>query len=403
MLWRLVLNRLRWGSIMSIACLLVAGCNKYQHKKPDPTKGVVTGTVVCTDPGKPARFATVTLTAAPKAGEKSDSGDPLPAAETTVTDLDGRFRLEAVPSGHYYAFATLEGYLDPTLALNPDKLNATPAGVEQRRYAIEQWKDHLTEVTVAVRRVSEVSIQIERGAEIAGTVTFDDGSPAIGMHFQVFRKTEKGDWTDVGLPLMDSWTIHALSDGHGRFSITNLPAGEYTVCTLMPADTEPSAPRVCLGNVFRRKNAATVKVHAGEMAGGTDIEIPLTGLHSVSGTVTALVDGHALGKGTLRLLYADDREKAREVALEEDGSFSFEYVPEGKYTLRVEGAQDADVKGADAAQGDPDAAAQKAAPVVRYADKEMPLTVAEVVEDVNLALATVAPGNATAPANAEKQ
>jgi hypothetical protein len=146
-----------------------------------------------------------------------------------------------------------------------------------------------------------------------------------------------------------------------------------------------------------------VKVHAGEMAGGTDIEIPLTGLHSVSGTVTALVDGHALGKGTLRLLYADDREKAREVALEEDGSFSFEYVPEGKYTLRVEGAQDADVKGADAAQGDPDAAAQKAAPVVRYADKEMPLTVAEVVEDVNLALATVAPGNATAPANAEKQ
>ena len=46
MLWRLVLNRLRWGSIMSIACLLVAGCNKYQHKKPDPTKGMVTGTVV---------------------------------------------------------------------------------------------------------------------------------------------------------------------------------------------------------------------------------------------------------------------------------------------------------------------------------------------------------------------
>lgn len=385
------MTRLRWISILSIACLLVAGCNKYQHKKPDPTKGVVTGVVMCTDTGKQARFATVTLTAAPKAGEKDDSGDPLPAAETTITDLEGRFRLEAVPPGHYYAFATLEGYLDPTLALDPDKLRAASVGVEQRRYSIEQWKDHLTEVTVAVRRVSDISIQIERGAEIAGTVTFDDGSPAIGMHFQVFRKTEKGEWTDVGLSLMDSWTMHALSDGHGRFSITNLQAGEYTVCTLMPADNEPSAPRVCLGNVFRRKNAKTVKLQAGEMAGGTDIEIPLTGLHMVSGTVTAFVDGHALGKGTLRLLYADDREKAREVPLEEDGSFSFEYVPEGKYILRVEGAQDADVKGADGAQGDSDAAAQKAAPVVRYMDKEMPLTVQEDVVDVAMAVGVTPP------------
>ena len=206
---------------------------------------------MCTDTGKPARFATVTLTAAPKAGEERQRRS-APRAETTVTDLDGRFRLEAVPSGHYYAFATLEGYLDPTLALDPDKLSATSVGVEQRRYAIEQWKDHLTEVTVVVRRVSDVSIQIERGAEIAGTVTFDDASPAIGMHFQVFRKTEKGEWTDVGLPLMDSWTIHALSDGHGRFSITNLHAGEYTVCALMPADTEPSCRLGAF--IVKRKN-----------------------------------------------------------------------------------------------------------------------------------------------------
>jgi len=389
------LNRLRWGSILSISCLLMAGCNKYQHKKPDPTKGVVTGTVMCTDTGKPARFASVILSVAPKKDTKVDEqireGNPLPTTEFTETDLEGRFRIEAVQPGHYYAFATLEGYLDPALGLDLTRLNAASSDGERNLEVIEQWKDHLTEVTVAVRRVSEVSIQIERGAEIAGTVTFDDGTPAIGMHFQVFRKTEKGAWTDVGLSLMDSWTIHALSDGHGRFSITNLPAGEYTVCTLMPADNEPSAPRVCLGNVFRRKNAKTVKVHAGETAGGTDIEIPLTGLHTVSGTVTAVVDGHALGKGTLRLLYADDREKAREVALEEDGSFSFEYVPEGKYILRVEGAQDAEAKGGDAGPGDADAATQKAAPVIRYTDKEMPLTVQEDVVDVSMALVVAPP------------
>ena len=60
----------RWLSILFAATLLLSGCNKFQHKAPDPTKGVITGIVLCSDTGKPARFATVTLTAAPKAGEK---------------------------------------------------------------------------------------------------------------------------------------------------------------------------------------------------------------------------------------------------------------------------------------------------------------------------------------------
>jgi len=396
------LARLRWLSILPIACLLLAGCNKFQHKKPDPTKGVVTGVVLCSDTGKPARFATVILTAVPKKGEKSDDADPLPAAETTVTDLDGRFRLEAVQPGHYYAFGTLEGYLDPEFALDPDKLKSLSTGWEQRNYSIAQWKDHLTEVTVGVRRVSEVSIQIERAAEIAGTVTFDDGSPAIGMHFQLFRRTEKGAWTDVGLALMDSWTIHALSDSHGRFSLTNLPEGEYAVCALMPADEESAAPRVCLGDVFRRKNAKTVKVGAGETAAGIDIEIPLSGLHAVSGAVTALADGHPIKHGTVRLLYADDREKARETALLEDGSYSLEYVPEDKYILQVSDAQDEEQNAAVTGQGD---AQKETAPTVsvrRYADKEIPLTVLNNMEDFNIALPAAAPADAAATATAKQ-
>jgi hypothetical protein len=48
-----------------------------------------------------------------------------------------------------------------------------------------------------------------------------------------------------------------------------------------------------------------------------------SGLHGVAGNVAALADGHALCRGTVRLLYADDREKARESLIMEDGSFSF--------------------------------------------------------------------------------
>ncbi|MGA3049316.1 MAG: carboxypeptidase regulatory-like domain-containing protein [Terracidiphilus sp.] len=377
--------RLRSLSALAIAFLLLAGCNKFQHKKPDPTKGVVTGIVLCADTGKPARFATVALTAVPKAGEKNDQDDPLPAAEITVTDLDGRFRMEAVSPGRYYAFATLEGYLDPALGLDPDKLKSLSSDRDRHKYSIEQWKDHLTEVTVGVRRASEISIEIDRAAELTGTVTFDDGSPAIGMRFQLFRKTEK-NWTGVGLPLMDTWSIRAVSDSHGRYSITNLPVGEYTVCTLMPTDTEQAAARVCLGDVFRRKNAKTVKVAAGEVADGNDIEIPLSGLHTVSGDVTALADGHPLVHATVRLLYADDREKVRETALQEDGSFSLEYVPEGNYILQVSGAQDADPKGSESVATGPDAPPANPAPVAHYKDKEVPLRVLTDMEDMQVSL-----------------
>lgn len=397
---------LRWLSILPIACLLLAGCNKFQRKKPDPTKGVVSGVVLCADTGKPARFATVALTAIPKPGEKNDQGDPLPAAEITVTDLDGRFRMEAVPPGRYYAFATLEGYLDPSLSLDPDKLKALPTDRERHLYSIEHWKDHLTEVSVAVRRVSEISMQIDRAAEIDGAVTFDDGSPAIGMRFQLFRKTDKGGFADVGLPLMDTWSIRAVSDGHGRYSLTNLPAGEFAVCTLMPTDSEQAAARVCLGNVFRRKNAKTVKVEAGETASGVDIEIPLTGMHSVSGFVNALSDGHAISHATVRLLYADDREPARETDLVEDGTFTFEYVPEGKYILAVTDAKDEAPK--TLTPGQPDAANTPAKPETTYAgpayaNKEMPINVLNDTEGINLTLAASASGSAAGPVNPGRQ
>jgi hypothetical protein len=379
------------------ACLLLAGCNKFQHKKPDPTKGVVTGIVLCADTGKPARFATVTLSAAPKTGEKNDDADPLPAAETTVTDLDGRFRIEAVQPGRYYAFATLEGYLDPALGIDPDKLSALGSDKERHLYAISAWKDHLTEVTVGVHRISEISLQIERAAEISGTVTFDDGSPAIGMHFQLFRKTDKDAWAPVGLPLIDSWSIHAVSDGHGRFNLTNLPAGVYTVCSLMPSDAEERAPRICYGNVFRKKLAKPVKVAAGETAPGVDIDIPLAGMHTVSGTVSALFDGHAINHATLRLFYADDREPARQTDLLDDGTYSFEYVPEGSYILQVSGAADEEQKQTASGQGDAQQETAQTVTVRTYAGKEVPITILND-DEINLALAPPAPP-APPPAN----
>ena len=373
-----------WLTGLCLVCLCVCACERPRGKKFDPTKGRVTGIVYCADTGKPARFATVVLTVAPAADEMHDrvQQSPLPEVESATTDLNGAFTMEAVDPGRYYAFATQDGYLDPERGLDIDRIEALKSDREQVLEAFREWRDHPVEVTVAAQRTSDVTLQMERAAEIDGTVTYEDGSPAIGMHFKLYRKTEQGDWTSVGLSLYAEWALPEVSDCHGHFSVTNLPAGEYLVCTSLPVLDMSTAPQLCLGNTFRRKGAAIVNVAAGETVRGVNIEIPLTGLYTVSGVVTALEDGHPLARGTVRLLYADDRQIARETSVQQDdGSFRFAYVPAGSYILQVSNAGDQDSPSSP--PGDADGAKQ--APRT-YMEKEMPLLVNDDMENVNVQL-----------------
>lgn len=372
------MKTLRWFPILCVVCIYICGCGgRHRPKPPDPTKGSVTGIVICDDTGKPARFATVTLTAVIVKNSRVESEGPLPPLENADTDLEGRFRMEAVEPGHYYAFATLEGYLDPERAIDFAKLEGLASDEERSLEAIREWKDQMVEVTVSVHRSSEITIHLARASEITGTVTYDDGSPAIGMHFGLLRKTAANGWTGVGLALFSDWKIQSTSDSHGRYSLTNLPAGEYKVCALLPAVDEEAAPRVCLGNTFRSRNAAAIKVKAGETASGTDIVIPLSGLHRVAGVATAVIDGHALGRGKVQLLYADDREVARKTSLLEDGTFEFGFVPDGRYILQLSGAADAEQPRGDES---------KTVAPQTYLEKEMPLLVAGEMETINLSV-----------------
>jgi hypothetical protein len=371
--------------------LLAAGCDKNANKKPDPTKGTVAGIVICGDTGKPARFAEVNLTPVPAKHEGLSDTPPLAPVAVIDTGIDGRFRMEAVPAGDYYAFATMDGYLDPKRGIDFGKVGEKGTSSEQEHEAIEQWKNQLIEVKVAVRHVSEISIELHRAAEIDGTVSFDDGSPAIGMHFQLFRKNVKKEWSTVGLPLLGNWTIDSTSDSHGHYAVDGLEPGEYIVCAMMPMDSEDAAPRVCLGNVFRRKNATSMKVGEAETAHGADIVIPLSGMHAISGNIEAAADGHAPSHATVALLYADDRAPARKTAMDQDGSYSFEYVPEDNYILRVSDVEDSADNGGD--NGAPPKSADKApAPQAprKYLGLEMPLHVLSDMSDVIISLTDAA-------------
>ncbi|HUB52137.1 MAG TPA: carboxypeptidase-like regulatory domain-containing protein, partial [Terracidiphilus sp.] len=213
---------------LAAACLMLTGCpDDNSPRKPDPTKGTVTGLVLETDTGKPARFASVMLLPvydAKTAATGPDKND-IDLDETGTTGLDGKFKIEAVPPGDYYAFATLDGYIDPTLAVDENRLGSDASEREKLADEIEQWKDHLVKLTVTAQHISDINVSIDRGAEIDGNVSYDDSSPAIGIHFAVLRKTVHDRWIKLG----SSGGGDATSDGRGRYSLPDLPEGEYKV------------------------------------------------------------------------------------------------------------------------------------------------------------------------------
>ncbi len=376
----------RWFLHLSAACLMVYGCDttsRFAPRKPDPTKGTVTGTVICADTGKPARFAVVELLAAPG----GPAGENSPGDEETETDLEGIFKIEAVSPGEYFAYSTLDGYLNPIYGVDFERLSSASENNQDTADLIEQWREHMVQVTVSAHTTTDFTIQIERGAEVSGTVSYDDGSPAIGMRFALYRKNAKGGWIGVGPQSERDFSLDAKSDAHGRFTVTNLPAGEYAVCTLLPGDNQPGSPQVCLGNVFRKRDAHTVAVSAGEAVSGADIVVPLSGIHPVAGSLLLAISGKSPTKAKLRLLYADDREEAMAVDMFADGSFLFPFVPQGSYILAVTDASYTETATTTA----PDGTSNRAPTEHPLAVREIAVRVDGEVRDIKVPLLEAAP------------
>jgi hypothetical protein len=380
--------------ISSALCLMLYDCgpsSRFAPRKPDPTKGTVTGTVTCADTGKPARFATVELLPSPN----SPTGEGAPGEESAETDLDGKFKIEAVAPGDYFVFATLDGYLNPMYGIDFDRLS--PAGDNNKQTAdvIEQWKDHMTQISVSAHNETHFTVQIERGAEVTGTVSYDDGSPAIGMRFSLYRKNGRGGWSTVGPHSEGGFALEEKSDARGHFAITNLPEGEYAVCTLLPGNNQAGSPQVCFGNVFRKKDVRTVTANPGDAVNGVEIVIPLKAIHSVAGSVVQAITNQPPSTAKLNLLYADDREEAITVDMFSDGSFLFPFVPLGSYVLKVTDASYSETAAISESTGSSGNATP--ARIHTLADREMMIMVEGDVNDIKVPLVETPPNKPALP------
>ncbi|MFC5861938.1 carboxypeptidase-like regulatory domain-containing protein [Acidicapsa dinghuensis] len=389
--------------ILLVVVLVLAGFGSLAQpaKTAGAGLGSVSGSVSCSDTNAPARFAVVTLLPVP--GEGAAKQPQQTSSAIATTDLDGRFAMARVPAGKYFVVGRLAGYLNPLAAFGTDQLQKMSEDTRKELLAA------IPVVTVQADQPVSIDVRLEHAAMVAGTVLYDDGSPAVGLDVGLIRKRADGTLEQIEGDLVNNVNpfegAHTTTDDHGHYALIGLPAGEYAVVAMLPttgisADAkldgtgttlsivshDGNAMAVYSGNVFRRRDAKFVKLGNGDVATGTDIGIPLGGLHVLRGVVTAKRDGHALNKAHVALLYADDRTQMRAVQVGQDGSFEFGYVPEDRYILQVTAGQD--VEQVQMHQFNSNYTDEKV--VGRYGSAELPVVVQGDMSGIDVALPDVA-------------
>lgn len=340
------------------------GDRGFQGATPAPERsaritGAVSGTVFFADTQRPARFATVQLIPVSDGdgSERRGSG-----GGTGRTALDGTFLIENVPVGEYYVAALATGYVSSTAEL----ASLLEAGVAQadalRRLPLAR---------VAQGAPSTVSVSLERGAVITGSVAWDDGSPAAGVSVAAIAATAQNGnggraggtarFGGIGAGFGAPGGGFGSTDDRGRFRLSGLAPGEYLIraAVTAPAGGFPGGRNgfernaqlvVYAPGKLRRTEADTVKVTAAEEHEGISLTLNLRALHTVSGQVSG-GDGNAINAGNVRLVDASDSSLSRFGEIAPDGSFSVAYVPAGTYTMNVTARSNRNAEASPGSQG----------------------------------------------------
>jgi len=328
---------------------------------PPPNVGQVNGHVTCGDTGQPGRFAAIQLLAEKpstdpildpaKLGKNPDFGKTMAAAMNAVmkgnnlsalSGMDGAFSLEKVPPGTYYVIAQMPGYLSPLNQLSQmERMKADEATLKSVESQAEK---------IVVQPNQSAQLRLERGAALSGTIRYDDGSPAPGVAAVLIEQDKDGKWKDLSTSILPIST-----DDRGHYRLFGLPPGKYGVKAALPT-TQASiglgpgsmamhmntgdALVVYSGGVFRDKDVKPIEIGNGDETDGIDITFPISGLHTVSGSVVAKSDNHPIDTGAVTLLDADTKAVLRSAMLDKDGNFHLNYIPDGSYTIKVSGAAD---------------------------------------------------------------
>jgi hypothetical protein len=258
-----------------------------------PKGGVITGVVATTD-NKPLSGAHVYASLQVNAGVKIHG----------MTDMDGIYKLEGLPSGSYIVFAQKEGFLAEVYKEVKRQSQATPVKVN------------------APETTNQINFTLDITSAIVGIITDEkDGTPIAGaMVFVQPLLTEQNRKPE--------FRGSAKTDEQGAYTVQLVP-GIYLVRALARGFAEEY-----FDNAQDPLNAKTVTVTGPEHV---QINMALTPLGSLSGLVADEQTGTPVADAKVRLFSERKTEKRYfETMSDKNGLYSFAAVPEDEYVVQAE-------------------------------------------------------------------
>ncbi len=185
---------------------------------------------------------------------------------------------------------------------------------------------YLTSIAVTAGHTTQTEITLIRGAAIAGMVRFEDGSPAINVGVNLLEHDGQRwlCWKAVRTQHLASHTNDYTND-QGAYRFTGLPAGEYLVRASIELNSvvmdhiftsqggtafnDGYHLRVYPGDAFRPRDAKPLKVEEGQNETSVDVDIPLSKLYTLSGTVMRPDSDSPANAAHLSLTFADTGEE----------------------------------------------------------------------------------------------
>ncbi len=325
-----------WRSLHSAVALL--GCIASYSAHAQLLTGSVNGTIVFGDTGAPAQDVLVTLlpnspapAVDPSSGEYVVRDVPQREDYHAQADASGQFTMTGVPAGEYTVLTYAPGYLSPESSSSGAVLGGAP---------LPPGDSH--EVHIEAGTAQAVSLRLQRGGAVEGTVLFSDGrtaytsaSAAGGVAVNVERRLSDGTLVRTGGAAHTDATGHYLLDG--------LAPGDYVVFAARPApmvqtshgSLGSSGETVFAPSTVRGSQAHVITIQGPGVVSGVNIMLPVSAVHTVSGTVVsngAPVEGY----GLVRLYPTGEPNLSRATPIGVGGQFSFADVPDEQYTLVTE-------------------------------------------------------------------
>ncbi|MEO7190483.1 MAG: hypothetical protein ABI051_05460 [Vicinamibacterales bacterium] len=249
--------------------------------------GSLGGTVVAADTGRPIRGARVTVSGTASGGSAPAGAAPAGArnvvggiaggstvtlgaiaqsassgpglTRNTITDEQGQFLFEAMPSGQFTVNAILSQYLP--LAYGQKGPGRQPAFI---RMAEGQ-------------RVS-ITLPMQRGGVITGTVYGEDGAPAVNAQVRLLRYV-----SNAGMRRLQQ-TGGSSTDDRGVYRAFGLTPGDYIVATTPQANDMMLADRVATdAAAFQRALAAARASQRPGSAAPSVVTLPASTVQMIDG------------------------------------------------------------------------------------------------------------------------